>query len=285
MSFNTSYLSLILIGLFFYNGAMDLPPLPRSRSFADISQLTEKNKLPLRRSNSESHLLLPEMPEQISVQFQSLGSSKEKSSSTFQQATLSSSSLKSGSYTIDPAVGVGTGAFEAISNTQIKEHIDRDFKQDESEDIQLCFDTQVQKRVDQWISELKNPQRDTPHGLLLYGPSGVGKTSLVKFLAKKTGYELLIINAPECITPYQGSGVETIQRNFRKAVELKRPVIILIEEIDCFASTDIKRDNSTSHNTATQVHLLLDRVQADYPNIFIFVTTNYYQYCEQFLKF
>lgn len=66
--------------------------------------------------------------------------------------------------------------------------------------------------------------------LLIYGPSGTGKTSSIHLLAKEMDYEIIEINASDCRNK---EAIESIVGNASKQASLtKKGKILLVDEID-----------------------------------------------------
>ena len=88
---------------------------------------------------------------------------------------------------------------------------------------------------------LKNPQLfkkigiDPPKGVLLYGPSGTGKTILAKAVAASTNSTFIEIVGSELVQKFIGEGAKLVKEIFKLARE-KAPSIVFIDEIDAIAS-------------------------------------------------
>jgi transitional endoplasmic reticulum ATPase len=76
---------------------------------------------------------------------------------------------------------------------------------------------------------------EPPRGILITGPSGTGKTLLVKALARESGLNFIAVKGPELLSKFVGESEERIREIFRKA-RLASPCILFFDEIDSFAA-------------------------------------------------
>lgn len=67
-------------------------------------------------------------------------------------------------------------------------------------------------------------------GILLYGPTGCGKTLLAKSIAHDLGAQLFEINGPEIFSKFFGATESTLRTHFKEA-KLKCPSVILLDEV------------------------------------------------------
>jgi len=70
-----------------------------------------------------------------------------------------------------------------------------------------------------------------PRGILLSGPSGTGKTLMVKALAGETGLNYIPINSPMLFSKWLGESEKTLHAIFRKAKQ-SAPCILFFDEVD-----------------------------------------------------
>jgi transitional endoplasmic reticulum ATPase len=73
-----------------------------------------------------------------------------------------------------------------------------------------------------------------PHGILLYGPPGCGKTLLVKAVANESGANFISVKGPELMSKWFGESEQRIRELFRRAKQVS-PSIIFFDEIDALA--------------------------------------------------
>jgi transitional endoplasmic reticulum ATPase len=72
-------------------------------------------------------------------------------------------------------------------------------------------------------------------GLLLTGPSGVGKTLMARSIAKESGFNVIEIRGPELISKYVGESERNVRELFRHAREMA-PTVVILDGIDAMAS-------------------------------------------------
>tara|TARA_Y100000310_G_scaffold159627_1_gene159327 strand:+ start:81849 stop:82973 length:1125 start_codon:yes stop_codon:yes gene_type:complete len=84
---------------------------------------------------------------------------------------------------------------------------------------------------------------EPPKGILLYGPSGTGKTLLAKAVASSTKATFIEIIASELNQKYIGEGAKLVKDLFKLARE-RAPTIIFIDEIDAIASERLDLETS-----------------------------------------
>ncbi|CAO3609344.1 unnamed protein product [Cunninghamella echinulata] len=70
-----------------------------------------------------------------------------------------------------------------------------------------------------------------PRGILLYGPPGCSKTTLVKVIASISGASFLSINGAQLYSPYVGDSEKVVRTIFQKA-RASAPAIIFLDETE-----------------------------------------------------
>ena len=93
------------------------------------------------------------------------------------------------------------------------------------------------EEVSEIVTFLKDPDvyeaagAKCPHGVLLEGPPGVGKTALARALAGEAGVNFISASGSDFVKIYVGQGAKRIRELFAKARKVQ-PAIIFIDEID-----------------------------------------------------
>jgi len=72
---------------------------------------------------------------------------------------------------------------------------------------------------------------EPPHGILLYGPPGAGKTLLARAVATESEANFISIKGPELLSKWVGESERGVRETFRKA-KMAAPAIIFFDEVD-----------------------------------------------------
>ncbi len=75
---------------------------------------------------------------------------------------------------------------------------------------------------------------DPPHGVLLYGPPGCGKTFVVRALASTGQLSVHAVKGPELMDKWVGSSEKAVRELFRRARD-SAPSLIFLDEVDALA--------------------------------------------------
>ncbi|NXT03624.1 SPA5L protein, partial [Jacana jacana] len=104
-----------------------------------------------------------------------------------------------------------------------------------------------------------------PNGVLLIGPPGVGKTLMVKAIAKEVGAYLLCIGGPALYGSRPGESEENLRRVFEKGREMsyEGPTILFIDEVDALCPKRGNSNNAPEDRVVAQLLTLLDGVGSE----------------------
>lgn len=102
---------------------------------------------------------------------------------------------------------------------------------------------------------------DPPKGVLLYGPSGTGKTMIAKAVASETDANFISISGPEIMSKYYGESEKQLRDIFKEA-EDNAPSIIFIDEIDSIAPRREEVTGEVERRVVAQLLALMDGLQA-----------------------
>jgi ATP-dependent 26S proteasome regulatory subunit len=134
------------------------------------------------------------------------------------------------------------------------------------------------------VQALLNPNpRVRRYAMLLYGPSGTGKTTIAKALAGSTKRELFLVSSANVVNQYQGSGAQTIRMLFAQAAKANQPVIVFVDEIDLITGkADSGNANARSYEEARIA--LMAELDKKNPNIFFIAATNHLENIDPTIK-
>jgi transitional endoplasmic reticulum ATPase len=101
-----------------------------------------------------------------------------------------------------------------------------------------------------------------PRGILLYGPSGTGKTLLAKAVATESEANFIAIRGPELLSKWVGESERGIREVFRRARQAA-PCIIFFDEVDAIAPTrGMGGDSMVTERVVSQLLTELDGIQS-----------------------
>ncbi|RGB28941.1 P-loop containing nucleoside triphosphate hydrolase protein, partial [Rhizophagus diaphanus] len=106
---------------------------------------------------------------------------------------------------------------------------------------------------------------ECPKGVLLYGPSGVGKTYLVSTIAKACNAKMISIHGPDIFGSYVGESEARLRNKFSQAKKMiseeDDPIILFIDELDAIAA---HREEARSHEShvVAQLLTLMDGIES-----------------------
>lgn len=102
-----------------------------------------------------------------------------------------------------------------------------------------------------------------PGGVLLYGPSGAGKTLLARAFIKRLPPSIFIVQVagPELLGKYVGSSERAVRDLFVKA-RARRPALILLEEADAICPRRGSDNTGTTDRVVNQLLTELDGTES-----------------------
>jgi transitional endoplasmic reticulum ATPase len=101
-----------------------------------------------------------------------------------------------------------------------------------------------------------------PKGVLLFGPSGTGKTLLAKAVATESESNFISIRGPELLSKWVGESERGVREVFRRARQAA-PCIIFVDEIDALAPTrGMGGESMATERVVSQLLTELDGIRA-----------------------
>jgi len=151
----------------------------------------------------------------------------------------------------------------------------------------LMFLSDIQGTIPQEIYDLQKAINGDPFftgvplpkGILLVGPSGTGKTTMVRALADESGIPCIAVAASEFVNKWVGQGAENVRKVFEEARALIKKgalyVIIFIDEIDAIGNRDeIMGGDTETRRTINELLNQMDGFKVD-SKIIVFGATNH----------
>lgn len=109
-------------------------------------------------------------------------------------------------------------------------------------------------------------------GILLYGPSGTGKTLLARAMAHACQTYLITLRGPEVHRKWFGESEELVRAMFAKAREVA-PCILLLDEVDALVPARGSDISGARESVTTQVITEMERIGTT-DQVFVIATTN-----------
>jgi len=116
-------------------------------------------------------------------------------------------------------------------------------------------------------------QTRLPKGVLLFGPSGYGKSFLVPALARECGYNLVTCRGPELLDKFIGASEANVRELFARASDAA-PSILFLDEIDALAPRRGSDHTGVTDRIVNQLLTFLDGVENVSSKLFVLAATS-----------
>tara|TARA_B100001121_G_scaffold241873_1_gene216140 strand:+ start:6422 stop:8314 length:1893 start_codon:yes stop_codon:yes gene_type:complete len=113
-----------------------------------------------------------------------------------------------------------------------------------------------------------------PKGVILYGPSGTGKTMFAKAIAGESGVPFMYVSGSEFVEMYVGVGAARVRDMFNKARD-NSPCVVFIDEIDAVGKRrSASGRDSERDQTLNQLLVEMDGFATSDSQVVIIAATN-----------
>lgn len=111
-------------------------------------------------------------------------------------------------------------------------------------------------------------------GVLLQGPAGVGKTELVRALAREMQAVFNIVQISDIIDMYVGKPVEKLRQEFEDTRVFEGPYIMFFDEFDGLFSHNAGGNSGVTRALVAEFKNILSTVLKEYPNVLVVAAAN-----------
>ncbi len=112
-----------------------------------------------------------------------------------------------------------------------------------------------------------------PHGILLYGPPGNGKTLVVKALASQSNLNFISVKGPELLSKYVGESERGVRELFARARQAA-PCIVFLDEVDALVPRrGLHGESPVTDRVVSQLLTEIDGIEA-LKDVWVIAATN-----------
>lgn len=120
----------------------------------------------------------------------------------------------------------------------------------------------------------KNIGLSSSHGVVLHGPPGTGKTSLLKAFASELQAECIEVPVSEVIDKYVGQSAKNVDEIFTDIKDNPDRQVILMDEFDSLGTSSQKASSSERVDAVNRLKEHIVDIVENYPNILLTAATN-----------
>lgn len=143
----------------------------------------------------------------------------------------------------------------------------------------------VKREIRDIARSLADPQAmqdwgvERPHGILLHGLPGTGKTMMVHALASEIGAKVMEITADQVYESFLGASMKNMRAIFEKALATKEPLILFFDEFESIIGVPSEISPGGADNERASVAGFFkqqtNNLSEKNPNVILAVATNF----------
>lgn len=145
-------------------------------------------------------------------------------------------------------------------------------------DVTVILDQAAHQRVSEFVTYVKAADRllatrvGIAPSMLIYGPPGVGKTELARYIAAELELPLVTARSDSLISSFLGSTAKNIRMLFEHAIS--RPCVLFLDELDSVAK--LRDDQHELGELKRVVVSLLQNIDALDSQVILLAATNHH---------
>ena len=120
--------------------------------------------------------------------------------------------------------------------------------------------------------DVNNYGVSVPHGILMHGPPGTGKTTIAKAIASAGGYNFVSIKGPELLSMWVGESEKGVREIFNRAKQ-SSPCVIFFDEMDALVPRRGESRARVSDSVTSQILTEMDGIE-ELQNVVVIGATN-----------
>jgi hypothetical protein len=135
---------------------------------------------------------------------------------------------------------------------------------------------QIRDHVDVFLAATELLQKygaEAKPNVIMQGPGGTGKTSLVRATAREYGFRLIEVRVSDVQGVYAGETSQKLRRLYEEATSTEVPTILFFDEADGLFSNGAGGNTGVARSLVAELKATLAR-QAEHPNVMTWIATN-----------
>lgn len=115
---------------------------------------------------------------------------------------------------------------------------------------------------------------ESTHGILLHGPPGTGKTSLIKAFANEIGAELVELPVSKIVDMWVGKSAKNMDEFFDNVRRGRHKIVVMMDEFDSLGTSEQYASSGERIDTVNRLKEHIIDIGTNYPHIILTGATN-----------